>query len=105
MHARLVTALGRSSELDEMTKLWHESVLPAARRQAGFKGALVLADPETGKAVSVTLWDTRDDMLAGEASGYYQEQLAKAAPLLTGEPVREHFEVILSEVPSLSVTT
>ena len=51
------------------------------------------------------MWDTRDDMLAGEASGYYQEQLAKFAPLLTGEPVREHFEVILSEVPSLSVTT
>ena len=105
MHARLVTAPGRSNELDQMTKLWHESVLPAARQQAGFKGALVLADPETGKAVSVSLWDTKDDMLAGEASGYYQEQVARFAPLVTGELVREHFEVILSEVPSLSVTT
>ena len=105
MHARLVTAPGRSSELNEMTKLWHESILPAARQQAGFKGALVLADPENGKAVSVTLWDTRDDMLAGEASGYYQEQVARFALLVTGELVREHFEVMLSEVPSLSVTT
>jgi hypothetical protein len=35
-------------------------------------------------------------MQASEASGYYQEQIAKFAPLLTAPPVREMYEVSVS---------
>jgi len=59
----------------------------------GFKGALFLTDPDTGKYVSMTLWETEADMEAGEASGYLREQVAKAVPALAAPPIREHYEV------------
>jgi hypothetical protein len=35
-------------------------------------------------------------MHASEASGFYQEQLAKFGPLLTTAPTRESFEVAVT---------
>jgi heme-degrading monooxygenase HmoA len=37
----------------------------------------------------MTLWETEDDMLAGESSGDYQEQLAKFEDKLSASPTRE----------------
>lgn len=68
-------------------------VLPAAKAQKGFKGAFFLADRGTGKGISIALWETETDMMASEASGYYQAQLAKMAPILAAPPVTEHFDV------------
>jgi heme-degrading monooxygenase HmoA len=67
--------------------------VPAAERQKGFKGVLLLTNPNTEKSIGITLWETEADMKAGEASGYYQEQVAKVASLLAGPPVLEHYEV------------
>ncbi|HKH75972.1 MAG TPA: hypothetical protein VKA51_03340 [Rubrobacteraceae bacterium] len=41
----------------------------------------------------VTLWQTEEDMEAGEVSGYYREQLGKFGELLAGEVAREAYEV------------
>jgi heme-degrading monooxygenase HmoA len=75
--------------MGEATKIFSESVIPAARQQRGFKGALFLTDPATGKGMSVTLWETEEDLKAGESSGYFKEQVAKFGPLLAGPPTRE----------------
>lgn len=93
MEARLVDLRVRPMDTKEMVRIYRDSVLPAARRQAGFKGALLLTDPETGVGTSVTLWETGADREAGEASGYYKEQVEKFADLLTETPVRKHYEV------------
>ncbi len=70
-------------------RIFSESVIPAAEQQRGFRDALFLTDPATGKGLSVTLWETREDLEAGEHSGYFQEQVAKFAPLLAGPPIRK----------------
>jgi heme-degrading monooxygenase HmoA len=41
----------------------------------------------------IVLWNTESDMTAGESSGFYQEQVAKEMPLLSGPPTMEHYEV------------
>ena len=48
-----------------------------------------LTDPGTGKGMSVTLWETEEDLKAGESSGYFKEQIAKFGPLLVGPPTRD----------------
>ena len=53
----------------------------------------MLTDHSTGKGLSITLWETEADMNAGEASGYFQAQLAKFANFFSQQPVREHYEV------------
>jgi hypothetical protein len=45
----------------------------------------------------VTIWETEADREAGEASGYYREQIRKFADLLTETPVRKHYEVSVLE--------
>ena len=94
MHARVVTVQLQPGKRDDAVTIYRDFVLPAARRQRGFKGALLLTDPNTGKTVSVTFWETEVDMAAGRRSGFVREQIAKLEPVLTSAPsVTENFEV------------
>ena len=93
MKARVVTASALPGKLDEMTAIYKDSVLPASRKQKGFKGALMLTDAGGTKGISITLWDSEADMNASEASGFYQEQIGKLKPLMSGPPVMEHCDV------------
>lgn len=93
MHARVVNLKVRPVDTKEMIRIYRGSVMPAARRQRGFGGAVLLTDPETGIGISITMWETEADREAGEASGYYREQIKKFGDLLTETPVRKHYEV------------
>lgn len=93
MYARMTTFQTKPDIKDEGIAIYRDSVVPAAKEQRGFKGALFLVDEEQNRAVSITFWDTKEDMLAGAQSGYYQAQVAKAAPFITAPPVQEDFEV------------
>ena len=95
MHARVVTTMSKPEKIDDVIKVAQDSILPAAEQQPGFKGWLVVTDRDSGKGYSISLWETEDDMLAGEKSGYLQEQVAKLGPFLTGPPATEHLEVVL----------
>ncbi|MCI0400298.1 MAG: antibiotic biosynthesis monooxygenase [Gammaproteobacteria bacterium] len=95
MYARVVNVSMKPHKSDESLAIWQESVVPAVKRQAGFKGLLVLATPGRDKSMSVTLWETEADMKANESSGYFQEQVDKFADLIGGRPILEHYEVIL----------
>ena len=93
MHARVSTAEVRPGRIDELVSLSRDSVLPAARQQQGFGGGLWLTDPGTNKVMIVTLWETKEEMEAGERSGYYREQVGKFGGMLAGDVVREAYEV------------
>ena len=93
MHARVVTVQIQPGKIDEAIGIYGDSVVPAAKQQQGFKGALLLTDPDMGKGISVTLWEAEADMTAGEASGYYQQQIAKFGAVFGAPPVQEHYEV------------
>ena len=93
MYARVSTAEVQPGKMDELVSVSRDSVLPAAQQQQGFKGGLWLTDPDTNKAMIVTLWETREDMEAGEQSGYYREQVGKFADILAGDVVREAYDV------------
>lgn len=89
MYARTTVMQGQPQTMAQAAQIFSESVIPAAQQQQGFRGALFLTDPATGKGMSVTLWETEEDLKAGESSGYFKEQIAKFGPLLVGPPTRE----------------
>lgn len=97
MHARLTTLQLRRDRLQDALDTVRDSVVPAAREQHGFESMLVASDPETGRALVISVWATEADMRAGESSGYYQEQISKIADALAGQPVREAYEVNVRE--------
>jgi heme-degrading monooxygenase HmoA len=68
-------------------------VVPEARKQKGYRGACLLTDRGSGKAIAVTFWRGEKDALANEASRFYQEQLVKFLQYFSGPPIREGYTV------------
>ena len=93
MFARVITVQAQPGKVDEAAMLYRDSVIPAAKQQKGFSGAMLLTDDVTGKGISITLWETEADQKASEASGYVAQQLGKLAAVLAGPPTRESFLV------------
>ena len=94
MHARGVAVPVDPNKLEEMLQIWQDSVMPAAKSQQGFQGNLLLGDRTTGSVMSISLWDSEADMMAGEQSGYYQDQVAKLSSMFTAQPDMKHYEVL-----------
>jgi len=93
MYARVTVATAMLDKFDDVVKVMKDSILPAAKKQKGFKGFYDLADRKTGKGMTIVLWKTEADMMAGESSEYYKSQVAKVMPFLSTQPTMEHYEV------------
>lgn len=94
MFARLTTLQFKIDGLDEATRIYEENIIPVSKKQKGFRGAYLLLDRKTGKAVAITLWDSEADAIANEQSGYYQEQVVKHLEFFAAPPIREGYEVV-----------
>jgi uncharacterized protein (TIGR02246 family) len=70
--ARVVTAQAGAEGFDDLIRRVQQQ-LPGASQQPGFKGFYLLTDAETGKAITISLWDTREQMPSG-----IQDQAAPA---------------------------
>jgi quinol monooxygenase YgiN len=93
MYARVTTVQLAPDKVDEAIRIYQESVIPAAQQQQGYRSTLLVTDRASGKGMAITVWESLDALNASEASGYYQQQIAKFGPLLTAAPVREAYEV------------
>ena len=93
MEARVVILQIQPGKTDEAIGIYRDSVAPVAKEMQGFKAAFLLTDSNTGKGISVTLWETEADMTAGESSSYLQDQIAKFAAVFVEPPAVEHYEV------------
>lgn len=93
MFARLTIVQLKVDRIDESVKLYEDSVVPAAKSQKGYRGIYLLTDRKTGKGISIALWDSEEDAIANEQSGYYQEQVNRFKDLFAAPPVREGYEV------------
>jgi heme-degrading monooxygenase HmoA len=79
--------------LDEALVRFKQVVLPEVRKQDGYEGLYVLRTPE-GKGCILSLWSSQEAAIAGEESGYYDEQVAKFVSFFKSPPGRDHYEVM-----------
>lgn len=93
MYARIVNVQLQAAKADEGSRIVEESIVPAMKNQKGFKGQLFFTQPETGKAVSINLWETEADLIAFEGSPLYKELLGKLGGILAGPPTGEKYKV------------
>ncbi len=93
MYARLTIATAQPDKTDESIKIVRDSVLPALKKQKGFKGLFFVTERNTDKGMTISLWNTETDMTAAESSGFYKEQVAKLVPLLAGPATTERYDV------------
>lgn len=88
--------------IGESIELFRRSVVPALHEQKGFEGVYVLLTSE-GKALVLTFWTDEAAAEAGLRSGFYAEQVEKFVTVFKAEPGRETYDVVLAEVPALTV--
>lgn len=81
MFAHVVTAQAEAEGLEGLTRFTRQQ-MPAICQQPGFRGCYLLSDPESGKLITSSLWETQehDQALAAQLRG----QAAAPAAALTG---------------------
>ena len=93
MFARMTTLQGSANTVADGIKAVKEQVIPAARKMAGFKGMITLADRATGKMIGITLWESE---AALRESAEAANQLRNASAAAGGAKIVsvEQFEVV-----------
>jgi len=93
MFARLTIVQVKTDKIDEVNKIFGDNVVPAAKSQKGYKGILLLTDRQTGKGISISLWESEQDAINNEKGGYYQQQVGRFIDYFTRPPIQEGYEV------------
>ncbi|HXX58507.1 MAG TPA: antibiotic biosynthesis monooxygenase [Thermodesulfovibrionales bacterium] len=97
MNARVAVFNIKSGKREEAIHLFKNFVVPEAHKQKGFKGGLLLTNPDTGQGMSIGLWETEADMTATERSGFYQKWVSRFTDFFTAPPSMEHYEVNIKD--------
>jgi heme-degrading monooxygenase HmoA len=97
MFVRATTTYIREGMIDKLIEIYWNSIIPAAKKQKGYRGAQMLVNRETCKGISLTFWDSEEDENATGKSQYYRDQLLKVYVLLSADPIREGYEVEFDE--------
>jgi hypothetical protein len=85
---------GSPQLIDDGLRYLREEILPTGKDDPGFKGLIALGDRNSGKALSITLWESEAFFATGRrAEGNAQRDLLRfpgngvREPLRTGPPV------------------
>jgi heme-degrading monooxygenase HmoA len=93
MFARVTFSQVALDKANEAENIMRDVVLPMMRQQKGFKNYCSFVDRESGRAITVTIWETEADRQAsGQPSEYYREAIAKVSSFFTAPPVVENYE-------------
>ena len=66
MHARVMRV--ELGDVDRGISFVRDQIVPSARQQPGIVAAYWLADRANGRGLAVTIWESEDAMLAGDAA-------------------------------------
>ena len=98
MHARVSSYQSPPEQVtDAAVDNMNANILPRVLEMDGNRGAIFLLDRETGKTMTITLWDSEEAMRASEETG---KQLRKDAAQTTSASIGniERFEVASMEL-------
>ncbi len=92
MFSRNVSYKLKAKSAAEFTRIVEGEVIPLLRRQKGFDDAISFIAPERNEAVTISLWDKKEDAEAHIAKTY-PEILRALSSVVEGSPKVESFEI------------
>src|SRR5262245_61345371 len=93
MYARMVIGEAISEDqVREFARIYASDVLPDLKKEQGFDSARLMIEDGGNMAVSLTLWDSRDDCLRYHSSRSYRQFVSKTQHLLVGNFVVKLFK-------------
>jgi heme-degrading monooxygenase HmoA len=100
MYARVSTIQSAADKIDEGIARLRETTVPAVKQIEGCKGIFSLIDRQTGKGITVTLWESEEALRASEEEANRLRREAADELGATTEPMVERYEVAIYEVAS-----
>ena len=95
MYARNVTFRIKANMQPDYTHAFENQILPLLKKQKGFKEEITLCNPGSQDAVSISLWDHKNN-----ADDYntraYPEVLKTLGKVIDGTPRVQTFETVVS---------
>ena len=93
MWVRIGTFLVKDGAAEALSSTYHERATPLVRATPGNRGALLLQPVQPGEPfVVITLWETRADGDAYEASGIAAEVVGLVRSYFAGPPTLKSYE-------------
>ena len=93
--ARVTVGQAPLEQMQNLIRLYREQVVPLVQRQAGFHHAYLLTDRQSGKALGISLWQSRQTLQQIEAAlNQARDQLQAQAGQPT-PPTTDVYEVAL----------
>jgi heme-degrading monooxygenase HmoA len=93
MYARMVIGEAISeNQVDEFARIYTGEVMPGLADEPGFHSARLMVEEGGRMAVSLTLWNTRDDCMRYHSGRAYRQFVAKTQHLLAGDFVVKLFK-------------
>ena len=73
-------------------RLTEEKIIPAYKERSGFRGYILLTEPEGGeRAMAITLWETEEDR--DSSAGVARAMIGELKDVLRAPPKTENYEV------------
>ena len=95
MHARVTTLSGSPGDVDSGIANFQENVLPFVQEQG--EGAILLVDRQSGKAISITLWEDEQALRASDEAANALRAEAANRIGASETPSVERYEVAIFE--------
>ena len=96
MHASFTTVRDAGPDVADTARLAAESMLTWLREFDGYRGLLVFADPQSGVARIMTLWESAEDLERSERARTQVRESMVAAAGAAIESV-ERYELVLDD--------
>ena len=104
MFARVRAYQGDPGQIDEGLNYARENILPRVQQVDGFEGVYYLVDRESGKALTITLWESEEALRASEeeANRLRSESAESASAESASATIEsvERYEVVISTLQS-----
>jgi hypothetical protein len=104
MFCRVTHVQAPEGKVQEGLNLWYENILPVTKSREGFRGAISMVDFDSGKALSITLWEGEESLLASTEAEYHKKAVEKFGEFFENAHEPENFEMHMFTGPVFTET-
>jgi quinol monooxygenase YgiN len=102
MYTRVVSMQLKPNKAREFSELFDKEILPALRRQPGFRDELLFVDPGGPDVVAISLWDSKANAETYNRATY-PEMLKTLAKVTDGAPKVRTFQLAYSTFHKVAI--
>jgi heme-degrading monooxygenase HmoA len=102
MFARIVSLQLKPNTAREFSALFDKEILPALRKQPGFKDELLFVDPGGPEVLAISLWDSKENAET-YSRATYAAVLKTLAKVTDGTPKVRTFQVAYSTLHKIAI--